>query len=453
MNSPADIGMLFIILICYGASSWMQTKFCKRHLGCTEIKGRLFFVIYFTGSVAAWAISEIIYIPFIVYALLCHIAFTVLVLLLFHAETEKKILGAVILTGIKVIAGNFADSFLSVFVMLFLNLWKKGGAVHIGLWESRMIGSMSFAAVAVLICFLSDRLDGIFRDKENRWYILPALPLIFVILVIDVVNFGASNGVMVVSDANGPDYWNLYYNQLFSHIAICILTALSMWAAGFYVFGMDKIYKEQQKKEQYRSQIAFYKMLEEQYDQMESLRHDMKNHIIGLQGLLEHREWEKMKNYLNRMLEAGNMENGEEVTGNKAVDALLYRKRKQAERKNILWKCDMYIPPICRLDEFDLCVILGNILDNAVEACERLEDGRQRMITLHGGIVKKCFLLEVKNSTAMKKLDETGHSQKDKPGEHGIGMGNIRETVRKYNGAVHMELENHMFIISVLLPC
>ena len=105
---------------------------------------------------------------------------------------------------------------------------------------------------------------------------------------------------------------------------------------------------------------------------MERLRHDMKNHIIALGGLLENKEWEKMRSYLKNMEEGAGIRTGEEVTGNQVVDALLEQKRKAAEEKNILWECDVQVPKSRCISEFDLCVLFGNILDNALEACERL---------------------------------------------------------------------------------
>lgn len=193
-------------------------------------------------------------------------------------------------------------------------------------------------------------------------------------------------------------------------------------------------------------------MLEEQYGQMERLRHDMKNHMIALQGLLDNREWEKMQNYLNQMLQAGNISDSEEVTGNKVADALLYRKRKQAEKKNIIWECDLHIPQICGVDEFDLCVLLGNMLDNAIEACDRMKEGAHKFINIQSGRIKGCLLIEVKNSTSMESIDETGISQKENPEEHGIGLINIRETAHKYDGVVNTEMDNGVFIISILIP-
>lgn len=105
---------------------------------------------------------------------------------------------------------------------------------------------------------------------------------------------------------------------------------------------------EQEKRSQYHSQVAVYKMLTEQYRQSERLRHDMKNHIIVLSALSQNKEWE----------------------------------------------CDIQMPKGYFINEFDLCVLFGNILDNALEACGRMQCGESCFINIQAKTVKKCFLIE-----------------------------------------------------------
>ncbi len=202
---------------------------------------------------------------------------------------------------------------------------------------------------------------------------------------------------------------------------------------------------------------AAYKMLEEQYSQSERLRHDLKNHIIALFGLLENKEWGKMENYLKNMEDSANLDIGEEITGNRVVDILLCQKRKMAERKNIIWECDVQIPKICQINEFDLCVLFGNILDNAVEACERVQHNelycsQLQFIDIQARVIKKCFLLEVKNSTDMQDKHKPGFTDKEDPQKHGIGLLNISDVVHKYNGVMNIEVKNGVFALSILVP-
>ncbi|MDE6203239.1 MAG: ATP-binding protein, partial [Lachnospiraceae bacterium] len=343
-------------------------------------------------------------------------------------------------------------SFLSCLVLLVKNVLSAEGNVYVSQAEGELAGCVSFGVIIWSVHCLGRPLGSVLDNKIRKWYLLLALPLALIVLLVDIVNYGASIGILVVAGLgrSGGEYWKEFYNELFSHTAICILTALSMCAAGFYVFGMNRIYVEQRKKEQYKSQAAFYKMLEEQYGQMERLRHDMKNHIIGLRGLWENREWEKLGSYLEQMMEAGNLAS-EENTGSGAVDALLYQKHRQAKERQVIWECDMQIPGKCPIDEFDLCVLLGNMLDNALAACEKADAG-EKFVSIHAGQVKKCLLLEVRNSTCLKSIKEISLEGKTAPGEHGIGLLNIKDTVGKYDGAMHMETEGGIFTISLLLP-
>ncbi len=223
------------------------------------------------------------------------------------------------------------------------------------------------------------------------------------------------------------------------------------------MFGMDRIYLEQKKAAQYQSQAAVYQMIEQQYSQAERLRHDLKNHVLALRGLWEERAWDKLGDYLKRMEDSAQFGANEEATGNRAVDALLFQKRKMAEDRQIVWECDVQIPKRCRISEFDLCVLFGNILDNAVEACMRLqqgerEAGRRPFINVQARTVKKCFLLEVKNSMRDAEKQESRFAEKENPQRHGIGLLNVGDVVRGYDGVMNTEMQNGVFDISVLLP-
>ena len=140
------------------------------------------------------------------------------------------------------------------------------------------------------------------------------------------------------------------------------------------------------------------------------------------------------------------------MTGNKAVDALLYQKRKRAEEESIKWECDVQMPKGYFINEFDLCVLFGNILDNALEACGRMRCGESCFINIQARTVKKCFLIEIKNSVDMAEKNMVGFTNKENPGEHGIGLLNVSDVVREYNGVLNVESEEGTFITSVLIP-
>ncbi len=419
---------------------WAADKFCKKFLGASKGREALFLILSFCGWLFCNILGQMSFILHTFSVLLRPIFFMGLVMLLFQSGREKRILAASILVVAVRLVADFVDSFLSCLLLFFLHIVKKIPEPFFKDWESGLISGVSYCFVILAIYWMSKHLENVFCGKRGKWYVILAVPLLVIITVYDVASLGASNGIMVRSGGN----MGLYYDQIFSNAEFLVLALLSMAATGFYVFGMNRIYLEQEKSGRYHSQIAVYKMLAEQYRQSERLRHDMKNHIIALSALSRNKEWEKIDDYLKNM-ERIALDAVGDMTGNKAVDALLYQKRKQAEEENIKWECDAQIPKGCCINEFDLCVLFGNILDNALEACERMQSSESRFINIQAKTVKKCFLFEVKNSMDLTEKYEDGY-------EHGIGLLNVDDVVNKYNGAVNIEAKNGIFVISILMP-
>ena len=373
-----------------------------------------------------------------------------------NGRAEQAVRAASMLVTVITLA-SLADIFADSLFSCLLLVWKHTvGHIDVPFFteeESVLSGQISFAIAIVSVYVMRKRIGTVFRGKPWRWYAVLTLPLLVVEAVIFMANWGASHGVLFRSGGN----MGLYYDQIFSYVGWGILSALSMFGAGVYVFGMDRIYLEQKKAAQYQSQAAVYQMMEQQYSQAERLRHDLKNHVLALRGLWEERAWDKLGDYLKRMEDSAQFGANEEATGNRAVDALLFQKRKMAEDRQIVWECDVQIPKRCRISEFDLCVLFGNILDNAVEACMRLqqggrEAGRRPFINVQARTVKKCFLLEVRNS--MREAEKQGNRfvEKENLQGHGIGLLNVGDVVRGYDGVMNTEIQNGVFDISVLLP-
>jgi len=450
MKQLLDYADILIAAPSYLGWLWAADKFCKKFLGASKKNELLFIFLSFCGSLFMDIVSRryaVLYILSLVLNPINPIFFMALVLLLFRSDREKRILAASMLMMTVRLAGNFCASFLSCLLLFFRHTVKKIPDPLLTEWENGVINGIGYCFVIYVVCWMTKNLEPVFCGRRGRWYAILAIPLLVIIIVSDVAGWCASNGIMVRSGGSV----GLYYDQLFSHAEFLVLDLLSMAAVGFYVFGMNRIYLEQEKSSRYHSQIAVYKMLAEQYRQSERLRHDMKNHIIALSALSRNKEWEKIDGYLKNMEDIA-LDAGGDMTGNTAVDALLYQKRRLAEEENIKWECDVQMPKGCCINEFDLCVLFGNILDNALEACGRMQRSECRFINIQAKTVKKCFLLEVKNSMDRMEKYAEGFTHKGDSQKHGIGLLNVGDVVNKYNGAVNAEAEGDIFVISILIP-
>lgn len=432
-----------IFLFCYMVYIWSILSICERYLDKININNIAFTVILFSTGLFINAFSVWAAIPYIFSCLFHHILFIVFFLIVFRDESRKKFFIAILLIANKILFWNLGCSLFSCIILAFENAATNGQLTSIPLKTEHLISAAAYLMTALALNIWKKKLVTVLDNKLKRWYSIVSIPLIFIIVIVDIVNWGASNGIMVVSDATGAKYWNIFYNQIFSHIAICLLTMLGILIVAGFILGMNKIYIEQKQKEQYFSQIQFYEMLNEQYLQMERLRHDMKNHVLALHGLMEKNQLKKLGNYLDSMLENGNITASEEVTGNPVIDALLYHKRKLAKQQNIHWESDVQIPKNCSIDEFDLCVLIGNSLDNALHACKERMDKEDNFISIQFHKIKKCLLLVVKNKTSINDIKEI---------KQGIGFLNMNETVKKYHGIINTTVKNNVFEISILLP-
>ena len=448
-----DFSELFeFLLYCMGYTC-SAGHFCKKNLGLPKIGEGLSAVLLFCGQVLLYAVCGYFLIPPVLADLLHHFLFAGLVIWLFSCETEKKILAVSILITMIPMTVNFSASLLSCLWLFLLHTVKNIALPFLSKLESLAISVISIFMAVSAVYGLSRQSVSVFYGKTGRWYLNLAIPLFAVTAAADLANWGASHGILFRS---GGDM-GLYLDQIFSHAGVCVLTGLCMCVAGCLVFGMHRIHLEQEKASQYHAQITAYKMLEEQYRQSERFRHDLKNHIIALSGLLEEKEWEKMAVYLNTMQNSADLGGCEEMTGSRVVDVLLYQKRKLAERRQIRWDCDVQIPVTCMVNEFDLCILFGNLLDNAVEACERMQDGESEdglcpFVEIRAGAVRHCFLLEIRNSVDDASKETTGSIDEKKRNGHGIGLLNVRDVVQKYNGVMRLERQEDVFQISVLIP-
>ena len=446
MKQLSDYTDILIMTPFYLGYLWAADKFCRKFLGTSQRRECLFLPVSFCGWVFCNILGRLSFALYTFSAFLYPVFFIGLVVALFRSDRGKRILAASVLVAVR-LAADFSASFLSCLELVFLHIVKKIPEPFSEEWAIGLISGIGYCFAILAAHWLSKHLEPVFCGRRGNWYVIVAVPLLVIIAVYDVASLGASNGIMVRSGGN----MGLYYDQIFSHVGFLVLDFLSMAAAGFYVFGMNRIYLEQEKSGRYHAQIAVYKMMAEQYRQSERLRHDMKNHIIALSALYRHKEWEKIDDYLKKM-EGIVLDTGGDLTGNKTVDALLYQKRKQAEEEKIKWECDVQMPKDCCINEFDLCVLLGNILDNALEACGRMQQEEYRFIKIQAKAVKKCFLIEVKNSMDRTEKFAEGFTRKGDSQEHGIGLLNVGDVVHGYHGVMNVEAKNGIFVISILMP-
>lgn len=207
----------------------------------------------------------------------------------------------------------------------------------------------------------------------------------------------------------------------------------------------NDLYKQQTYA--YQNQLE---VIMESQNRVRALRHDMKNHILALQALVQRKEAEEMNRYLESMKDF--MTNPEEYvkTGSDSVDSLLnYKIQKAHEVLNVV-ETKISIPQQLRLRSFDLNVLLGNLLDNAIDASMQTEE-KKLNITIK--LDKGVLFLYICNSCQRIADGRSGflETTKEDKTNHGIGLKNVRQIVEKYHGDLAFQYENNFMETDVMM--
>ncbi len=189
------------------------------------------------------------------------------------------------------------------------------------------------------------------------------------------------------------------------------------------------------------------------YLTMRGWRHDYHNHLQTLKAHLKLAQVTEAQRYLDQLeLDLDNINQLIE-TGNVNVDAILNSKLSLALKEDIEINYKAEVPQVLTVSDIDLCVLIGNLIDNAVEACNKMTDQEgAKFVRLYIGVLKKQLYISVTNATndVVRKMDEDYISTKR--GNHGHGLKRINNIVEKYEGYINRKNEPGVFVTEIMLP-
>ncbi|WP_410745812.1 sensor histidine kinase [Clostridium neonatale] len=207
-------------------------------------------------------------------------------------------------------------------------------------------------------------------------------------------------------------------------------------------------------KHQFECQVNHIKNLEKFYNDTSKIQHDMKNHIICLKSLAFNNNLSELKSYLLKLDDTLKKSALKIKTGNPISDCIINEKLDIASTHNIGFNCNFIIPKNSSIDSFDLCILLGNSLDNAIDACNKITSSTiKKEINLKSYIRDLFMIIEIINSKQepIKYINNKIESTKPNKLIHGIGLDNIREIAKKYDGIVDIIEEKNLFNLYIML--
>ncbi len=386
----------------------------------------------------------------------------------------------------------FRISFLYEFccvILVFLVTFLYQGGVFARLWATVSICSVEFACLLIpyfmvngelngnetiigtflfLLCYVPIRKmnSGIGKKEElekRQYLVLLLVPSAGLLAMFCLWYSGVSENIALCQYASLAEFLSVCgYGNGKSDIllAVCCVCILAGNLSVFYLY--DALLQNDvhiRQRDSYRWQIFAYKnqmeVIRESDGRIRALRHDMKNHLLHIEARLWHGQYKETLAYLERM--KTELQNPDEyaATGNEELDSLLNYKLRMARQRHLKTECNISVPKDscpAGIPSYEINVILGNLLDNAVEAAGKSE-GRwiRLMIRADRGIFMIYLANSFEGESALRENGSGFLSTKDLSGEHGIGLGNVRRMVEQLNGEIEIRHSEGVFEVEVML--
>jgi sensor histidine kinase regulating citrate/malate metabolism len=204
-------------------------------------------------------------------------------------------------------------------------------------------------------------------------------------------------------------------------------------------------------KEKIDMQYKYYLNLKESQNKVKRIYHDMSNHMICINSMSSDKE--DINQYIDGIRK--DLDEFKEIynTGNMILDIILNEKQNNCNKNNIDLLCDVNFSKCDFIEMTDVCSIFSNILDNAIEACNKVSSDK-KCIKIRGTVVKSHYVIRCENSKINKleiKNNKIVTSKKDKF-IHGIGLKSVKSSLKKYDGELEIKDFENKFLLQIYIP-
>lgn len=324
-----------------------------------------------------------------------------------------------------------AGAVLNQAIQLFLPLSKV--SKNLGMISGYLVISFLFSTIITLVLrqlFRTHQKFGMATSKRNWLYqfIVPILSIIFAFTV------SAIQGQVF-----GPDYLSVI-----SILSLIVLSFSSLYFTLHLSQQQHAYYQNKLDKEQLQFQLRETQQSQEEYQRLQSLRHDLKNKHLTLLALLEENP-DEAREYLHSLTDSIS---GKQTfySKNPTINFLMNQKLHDVEDE-IELEIDCFVPQELSIQPDILAVILGNCLDNSISACLRLTDKSERTLVLNIRYFQQNLFISINNTFNEQEQETRKTRQRD-----GWGLRNVDALVQEYQGTIKRFKENGHYRTEILLP-
>jgi hypothetical protein len=358
-------------------------------------------------------------------------------LLIKHGSLAQKIFGTVLIIALDIGSSLIGAGLASVITNVSVE--------HTLMFQdsARMLAIILIKTIQVILFYTLAKNHYSLRSLQKRPVIVLTWAAIMVVACLLFLLFNLSE-----------------FNEQSNHVLIWLAVGLMFILIG--IFAMYEMFIREETRsldlstrlQRLELESQFFRELDVMLSDLRTWRHEYKNNLVALRALIEECPREKALEYLEKMSVESFQESSMLQTGNTALDAVVSSKLMLARRNGVDVSIHAVYPEINNIEDNDLCAIAGNLLDNAIEACERMSITDQPQFISFSLLVKgKNLALSILNSY-VGEIRQTGDrflTLKDTK-FHGIGIQYVDSIVDKYQGHVLRKHQDGVFETHVLLP-
>lgn len=295
--------------------------------------------------------------------------------------------------------------------------------------------------------------DSIFNRellKEHRFTYLQLLCIIILAL--------EGDAILLIASFIHQNQLDIFFRSDIISLLLCGAALYMMCFSLSVNNNIDKEYYQTVNKtlqEEIKSQFAYYQKLEKVTKETRAIKHDMKNHLIVMKGLAEKKDINTLNSYIQTLQNSFERVSKIISTGNSILDSIVNEKLEIAKTKQIEMGIDVSIPNEIPIDGIDLCVMVANSLDNAIEACDKMKPGSEKKIHIYGRMERGFLSFIISNTIAKSVYVINNKIITDKLDKinHGYGLKNINTSVKRYQGKMKIENQDDEFTLYIDIPC
>ena len=364
---------------------------------------------------------------------------TVCGILVCHADFKPSLLYATLTTEIMLLCYGIVKSLIGLLYAWLIYFFYDTAGIAVMLVSEA--ASLLLTGVCYYMVYRYFSRDVFYTAAEMQQMFLVFIPILMIFIMSEYINtFSFDYQYMILEEDGSFEYLISYWQLLAMHLLgllslFCILFSYKKLQQNFRLSTEISLLEQEE-----HSLNRYVEEAKARYDETKSFRHDIRNHIAVVKNLLKSGKLEEAVSYMEAMDDIAEKMSFPCSTNNPVVDILVGNKLGIAKSMGIDADCSLLLPYPCDIKDIDICIVLSNALDNAIQAVKSLDAGIEKYIRVSGRIQGDFLMIEVENSFHGKDTFKKG-----------TGLSNVKKVAEKYGGAMSIETQENKFVLHVLL--